>query len=144
MKHRDPLDLGIDPLSGPGSGAGLRSAPLVEGQVRLCLAVLQDAITTFRKYAGAVRGRERRLFEEAQEWLLEPNTGAPLSLEYVGEALGVDPGDIRAAIERWRREHLAAAAQHAAMDSAGSAQPTERRAEVCEAKSRVGANGRHG
>jgi hypothetical protein len=104
---------GLDLLGSQGTvvpdelRADLRSHPAIEGELRLCLAVLQDAVETFQKYAAAVTGRERRLFREAEEWLMEPDTGAALSFEYVGEALGFDTDGIRSRLQRWRERHLA-------------------------------------
>ena len=64
-------------------------------QKRLMLAVLEDAIECFWKYARARDGRSERLFLEAEEWILEQNSDWPFSFENICEALNLDPKYLR-------------------------------------------------
>jgi hypothetical protein len=108
FSNRDPLSDGLGQQLGlPGQlGRGPSADPEVEGELRLCLAVLEDAVDTFKKYAAAKDTRGRRLFHEAEEWLMHPETGAAISFEYVSETLGFDVAAVRARLERWRQGHL--------------------------------------
>ena len=81
--------------------SGLSGVAAVEGERRLILAVFEDALHTFRKYAGAVDARGRELFREAEEWFME-DAGAALPFGYVSETLGFDAETVRSALRRWR------------------------------------------
>jgi hypothetical protein len=48
----------------------LRSKTLLEPEKRLMLAVLEDAINCFQDNVLAQFGKRKRLFEEAEEWIL--------------------------------------------------------------------------
>lgn len=79
---------------------------ILEGERRLMLAVLEDAVSCFQKYAGASRPRARRLFREAEEWFLEPETAWPFSFESICGVLGIDPDYFRTNLERWKQRLL--------------------------------------
>src|SRR5579862_1542328 len=78
----------------------LRQRSPVQGERRLMIAILEDAITCIQKYVGARTGSERRLFQDARGWMLS-NSGDPFSFEYVCEAVGLDPAYVRNGVERW-------------------------------------------
>lgn len=61
----------------------------------LMLAVLEDAILCFQRYAGARNGKTRRLFREAEDWLLEKDSRWLFSFEQICGSLGLEPGYIR-------------------------------------------------
>jgi hypothetical protein len=63
---------------------------------RLMLAVLQDAIDIYRKYAAVSCSRRGHLIREAEEWLFSDDTSWPLSLVNVCDAVGIDVGGLRA------------------------------------------------
>src|SRR4051794_15241622 len=61
-----------------------RGAAHLEGERRLMLAVLEDAVSCFQKYAGATRPRSKRLYKESEEWFLDTDEGSwPFSFESV-------------------------------------------------------------
>jgi hypothetical protein len=68
------------------------------------IALLEDAFNCYRKYAFSGTRRGRRLFEEAEAWLMEPDTEAAITFEYVCEVLGIEPDPIRHGLARWRGE----------------------------------------
>ncbi len=53
-----------------------RGRSILEGERRLMLAILEDAIMCYQKYAGATRPRSRRLFQEAENWLFRELTSS--------------------------------------------------------------------
>jgi len=59
------------------------------------LAVLEDAIECFCKYARARDGNSERLCHEAEEWFLERNSDWPFSFENICEGLNLDPNYLR-------------------------------------------------
>ena len=75
---------------------------LREGEERLMLAVLSDAIEHFHKYAFSKNEKGRKLFQEAEEWFLEKDNGALFSFEYICETLQLDPSYIRRGLLSWK------------------------------------------
>jgi len=74
---------------------------------RLMTAVLEDAVHCYRKYFGARDGHGRRLFRDAERWLLFEEPGAPFDFQTVCEVLDVSPEWIRRQLTRWRERRLA-------------------------------------
>lgn len=101
-----------------------RGHSILEGERRLMLAVLEDAVSCFQKYAGATRPRSRRLFQEAEEWLFEEGNEAwPFSFESICAVLGISPEYFREHLKRWKQQLLA--------------QPPETRARVARVRLRA-------
>jgi hypothetical protein len=72
------------------------------GEERLMLAVLQDAVECFQEYILAQYPGEKKLFQEAEDWILEKNTDWPFSFENICETLQLDPGYLRQGLLRWK------------------------------------------
>jgi hypothetical protein len=72
------------------------------GEERLMLAVLQDAVECFQEYVLAQYPGEKKLFQEAEDWILEKNTDWPFSFENICETLQLDPGYLRQGLLRWK------------------------------------------
>lgn len=64
------------------------------GERRLLLAVLEDGVRTFLKYAGATQGRGLNLRREAFVWLTGDRTDV-FAFENICEALGIDADRLR-------------------------------------------------
>lgn len=88
-----------------------RQAPLKIGERTLLVAVLADAIGCFRKYLRPSNQRQRRLFAEAEAWIMdedEPPAHHPqgnpsaFSFQHVCEVLGIDADYLRGGLRRWR------------------------------------------
>ena len=56
----------------------------------LLLAVLEEAITTFQRHVADTGRRGRRLFHEAETWLLSEEREWPCSFHNICDALGLD------------------------------------------------------
>jgi len=70
---------------------------------RLLLAVLDDAVRTFLKYATASGGRGRRLFTEVDAWFAsDEGSDSPFSFPNLCYALGFDPAYVREQLREWR------------------------------------------
>jgi len=68
------------------------------GERRLLLAVLEDGIRTFLKYARATHGRGFNLRREAFTWLTTGDRADVFAFENICEALGIDAGRLRSRV----------------------------------------------
>jgi hypothetical protein len=85
----------------------LRGRSILEGERRLMLAVLEDGIMCYQKYAGATRPRSKRLFQEAEDWLFrEAESSWPFSFEAICGFFDFNPGYLRQRLQRWREQLL--------------------------------------
>jgi hypothetical protein len=91
----------FDPVDG-GVIERLFKKEIREGEEGLMLAVLENAIEYFQKYALAQSEREKRLFREAEEWILEKNSDWFFSFENICETLELYPDYIRQGLLRWK------------------------------------------
>jgi hypothetical protein len=83
------------------------------GEERLMLAVLQDAVECFQEHVVAQDLWEKKLFQEAEDWIWEKNTDWLFSFENICEALQLNPDYIRRGLLVWkeakRKNHSAKA-----------------------------------
>lgn len=91
----------FDPVDG-GVIERLFKKEIREGEEGLMLAVLENAIEYFQKYAVSHSEREKRLFREAEEWILEKDSDWFFSFENICETLGLYPDYIRQGLLRWK------------------------------------------
>ena len=84
----------------------LRKRSPVQGERRLMIAILEDAVNCIQKHLAARRHSERQLFQEARAWMLSDNTD-PFSFQHVCDVIGLDPAYVRGGLERWCRRQLA-------------------------------------
>mgnify|MGYP001412508439 CR=1 FL=1 len=75
-------------------------------EVRLMLAVMEDAVATYQRYAVENDGRNQRLFEEAEDWINSTDTSWPYSFENICVALRVEPETLRNGLRSWRERRL--------------------------------------
>ena len=85
----------------------LRSKTLLEPEKRLMLAVLEDAINCFQDNVLAQSGTRKRLFEEAEEWILARDRGWSFSFENICQVCGINPEYVRQGLLRWKEKKLA-------------------------------------
>lgn len=78
-----------------------------EPERRLMLAVLKEAIMCFQKYFLAPDDRRRRMFCDAEAWILEEDVDWPFSFDNICEVLGLNPRYVRQGLMRWRQKKLA-------------------------------------
>ena len=67
-------------------------------------AILEEAIKTYRLHVSAKRGREYRLFLDAQLWIMARNDDWLFSFENICEVLGLDPDFVRSGLTRWKEQ----------------------------------------
>ena len=73
----------------------------------LLLAVLEEALHCYQKYLLATKGRPRRLFREAEEWITSGDSDLLFSFEHICMVVGLDPSYIRRTLYRWRDREIA-------------------------------------
>lgn len=97
---------GPDPVSTAEYADNSQRRPQWLPEKKLMLAVLDDAILCYRKYRSANKGKERRLFREAQEWIFDEQDDRIFSFESVCACLGIDPGWIRKGLNQCKKQKL--------------------------------------
>jgi hypothetical protein len=75
----------------------------LEPEKKLMLAILEDAIACFQKYAGARDSKSRDLFSEAEEWIQQSGGEGVFTFDMVCEALGLNPDYLRKGLAAWKK-----------------------------------------
>jgi hypothetical protein len=94
----DPADIGLI--------ESIYKKSLREGEERLMLAVLENAVEYFQKYVLARKPSGRQLFREAEEWFLDRDGEALYSFESICETLGLHPEHIRKGLMVWKEARI--------------------------------------
>ncbi|HWP67217.1 MAG TPA: hypothetical protein VNO26_15070 [Candidatus Limnocylindria bacterium] len=81
-----------------------------EGEHRLMVAILEDAIDVYRKQAAARDTRKRHMFEDAEAWIEDRDSSWIFSFENICTVLDLEPDYIRRGLREWKRRARAAAA----------------------------------
>ena len=76
----------------------------LEGEKKLILAVLEDAVACFQKHYGARDKKGKELFYEAQEWLMDEKDDWVFSFRNICESLGINPEYLRSGLVQWREK----------------------------------------
>ena len=89
--------------------AAFRGGSAVRGEKRLMLAVLQDALDCYQKYAFAKDNHGRQLFADADTWVSCEDSDWYFSFENICETLEINPAYLRRGLRDWRHQssHLA-------------------------------------
>ncbi|GIW42278.1 MAG: hypothetical protein KatS3mg076_2855 [Candidatus Binatia bacterium] len=73
-----------------------------EPELRLVIAILQDAIECYQKHLFARDQKSRQLFRDAEEWIFSGDKEYFFSFENVCMLLNIDPDWLRQGLLRWR------------------------------------------
>ncbi|HLK11614.1 MAG TPA: hypothetical protein VKW76_09550 [Candidatus Binatia bacterium] len=76
-----------------------------EGERRLMVAVLEDAIDVYRKRCTAHDRRGRELFEEAEAWIESTDRRWLFSFENICDVLGIDADYLRRGLREWKARY---------------------------------------
>ena len=82
------------------------------GDARLMLAVLEEAVSTFRRNIAGETRREQRLLLETEEWFRSNDNAWPFAFESIRNTLGFDPDYLRSGFEQWKRTAACEARPH--------------------------------
>ena len=94
----DPADIGVIEK--------LFKKDIREGEEKLMLAVLENAVEYFQKYVLARNPSGKKLFQEAEVWFLEKDSDELFSFENICETLQLHPDYIRQGLLRWKEAKL--------------------------------------
>src|SRR5579871_6238683 len=83
--------------------SGLHIDASLQAETRLMLAVLEDAVGTFQKYANARDRRGQTQFTETEEWFASDEAEWPFSFVNVCHALGLEVSYLLAG---WNRKRI--------------------------------------
>ena len=85
--------------------AAFRRAGGLERERLLMLAVLEDAIDCYQKYAHARDPRGQQMFEEAQEWVVSGDRCWLFSFENICDTLEINAEYVRRGLRDWREKN---------------------------------------
>jgi hypothetical protein len=83
-----------------------RRKTLLEPEKSLMLGVLDDAVNCFQENLLAQSGRGKKLFDEAEEWILDQARDCIFSFENICEVLGFNAEYLRHGLVRWKEKIL--------------------------------------
>jgi hypothetical protein len=102
----------VSPLSEPPPEVAerIRKQP----ECALLWAVLENGLETYMHYAAATNRRGKRLFHEAEAWIMQDEATWLCSFMNICHVLGLDPGYLRMGLRRWRASRAPQALREAA------------------------------
>jgi hypothetical protein len=74
------------------------------GERRLMIAVLEDAVDVYRKLAGARDARRQQLFKDAEDWIESPDKDWIFSFENICDVLGIEAEYLRRGLRTIKRQ----------------------------------------
>lgn len=80
----------------------IRGRARYDGERRLMIAILEDAIDVYRKQADAREVRGQQLFREAEEWIEDPDRTWLFSFENICDVLDLDAAYLRRGLHAWK------------------------------------------
>jgi hypothetical protein len=70
------------------------------------LAILQDAVECFQKYAFAGGNKKKGLFKDREDWILKNDYEWVFSFVNVCETFGINPHYLRRGLSRWKQNAI--------------------------------------
>jgi hypothetical protein len=77
-----------------------------DGERRLMIAILEDAVDVYRKQVGAKDPRAQQLFREAEEWIDDPDRTWLFSFQNICDVLDLDAEYLRRGLHALRERVL--------------------------------------
>lgn len=114
MQEKETLDEKLPGLFEPDTllpiqyFEAMRRKHLLEGEKRLVLSVLEDAVECFMKCIDSPTNKGQRLFREAEEWITLEDKKWVFSFDNVCEMLDVNPEYLRRGLREWKVRKLEA------------------------------------
>ncbi len=102
---------GLLPLLPSQYFEAMRRKHCLQGDKRLVLKVLEDAINCFMKFIDSSTNKGQCLFRDAEEWINLEDKRWVFSFDNVCEMLDIDPKSARHALRNWKDLKLEAIAQ---------------------------------
>lgn len=114
MQEKETLDEKLPGLFEPDTllpiqyFEAMRRKHLLEGEKRLILSVLEDAVECFMKCIDASSSKGQRLFRDADEWIALEDKHWVFSFDNVCEMLDINPEYLRRGLKEWKERKIAA------------------------------------
>lgn len=114
MQEKETLDERLPGLFEPDTllpiqyFEAMRKKHLLEGEKRLVLSVLEDAVECFMKCIDSPTNKGQRLFRDADEWISLEDRHWVFSFDNVCDMLDINPEYLRRGLQRWKERKLAA------------------------------------
>jgi transposase-like protein len=121
MQEKETLDEKLPGLFEPDTllpiqyFEAMRRKHLLEGEKRLILSVLEDAVECFMKCIDSPSNKGQRLFREADEWIFLEDKRWVFSFDNVAEMLDINPEYMRRGLRQWKERKLADLERQATM-----------------------------
>ena len=112
MQEKETLDERLPGLFEPDTllpvqyFEAMRKKHLLEGEKRLILSVLEDAIECFMKCIDASTSKGQRLFRDADEWIAHEDKRWVFSFDNVCDMLDINPEYMRMGLRKWKEKRL--------------------------------------
>ena len=120
MQEKETLDEKLPGLFEPDTllpiqyFEAMRKKHLLEGEKRLILSVLEDAVECFMKCIDATTSKSQRLFRDADEWIALEDKQWVFSFDNVCDMLDINPDYMRRGLRQWKERKLEAMERAAA------------------------------
>ena len=114
MQEKETLDERLPALFEPDTllpiqyFEAMRRKHLLEGEKRLILSVLEDAIECFMKCMDSATNKGQRLYREADEWIVLEDKHWVFSFDNVCDMLDINPEYMRRGLRDWKQRKLEA------------------------------------
>ncbi len=114
MQEKETLDEKLPGLFEPDTllpiqyFEAMRKKHLLEGEKRLILSVLEDAIECFMKCIDSATNKGQRLFREADEWIGHEDKRWVFSFDNVCDMLDINPEYMRIGLRKWKEKKIVA------------------------------------
>ena len=132
MQEKETLDEKLPGLFEPDTllpiqyFEAMRKKHLLEGEKRLILSVLEDAVECFMKCIDASTSKSQRLFRDADEWIALEDKHWVFSFDNVCEMLDINPEYLRRGLKQWKERKIQAMERVAAARAEAEANPQPR------------------
>jgi len=114
MQEKETLDERLPALFEPDTllpiqcVEAMRRKHLLEGEKRLILSVLEDAVECFMKCIDSPTSKGQRLFRDADEWINLEDKRWVFSFDNVCDMLDINPEYMRRGLRQWKERRIAA------------------------------------
>jgi hypothetical protein len=114
MQEKETLDERLPALFEPDTllpiqyFEAMRRKHLLEGEKRLILSVLEDAIECFMKCMDSATNKGQRLYREADEWIALEDKHWVFSFDNVCDMLDINPEYMRRGLRDWKQRKMEA------------------------------------
>jgi hypothetical protein len=108
MQEKETLDERLPGLFEPDTllpiqyFEAMRKKHLLEGEKRLILSVLEDAVECFMKCIDSPTSKGQRLFRDADEWINLEDKHWVFSFDNVCDMLDINPEYMRRGLRQWK------------------------------------------